>query len=182
MIRARSPPVGVSAKARAQHERREPAGKQRHAHVVDLVLHGDGRNLEHRADHDQRNDPERQVDVEDPPPGEMVDEEPADQRADHRGDAEHGSHEPGVTAPLPRRHDVADDRLGRDHQRAAAEALDSAKCDQGRHPRRSATEAGPDEEQHERDLQDDLSPVEVAELARDRRRDRRGEQVRGHDP
>ena len=42
---------------------------------------------------DERDDPDREVDVEDPAPREMVDEEPAEQRPDHRRDAEDGAHQ-----------------------------------------------------------------------------------------
>src|SRR6266511_2421502 len=44
-----------------------------------------GGQVEHQADHHERGHADRQVHVEDPAPGEMVDEEPAEQRPGHRG-------------------------------------------------------------------------------------------------
>ena len=55
-------------------------------------------------------DAERQVDVEDPAPREVVDEEAAEQRADDRRDAEDRAEEPLVAAAVARRDDVADRR------------------------------------------------------------------------
>ncbi len=89
---------------------------------------------------------------------------------------------PGPLAALAGRHDVADRRLGGDHQAAAAEPLDRPEGDELRHALREPAEHGPDEEDHERSLQHDLAPVEVAELAVERRHDRHREQVRGDDP
>ena len=52
------------------------------------------RDVEARPDHDEGDEPERQVDVEDPAPGEVVDEEAAEQRPDHGRDAEHRAEQP----------------------------------------------------------------------------------------
>ena len=57
-------------------------------------------------------------------------EESADQRPGHRREAENGPEEPVVPAALARRDDVADRRLGADHQTAAAQALDRPEDDQ----------------------------------------------------
>src|SRR2546423_89389 len=74
-----------------------------------------------------------QVEVERPPPGEIVDEEPADQRADDAGDPEHGAERALVLPPLARRDDVTHDRLGEHYEAAAADALDRAERDQLAH-------------------------------------------------
>ena len=126
---------------------------------------------------------EREVDVEDPAPREVVDEEAAEQRADHGRDAEDGAEEPLVLAALARRDDVADDRDRRHDQPAAAEALD-ARGTRSARPMFCAqpAERRADEEDHDRRLEHDLAAVEVAELPVERADDRRGEQVRGDDP
>ena len=72
----------------------------------------------------ERDGADRDVDVEDPAPGELLDEDAAEQRSDDARHAEHGAEEPLVAAALAGRDDVADDRLRADHQPAAAEALD----------------------------------------------------------
>ena len=75
--------------------------------------------MEGDRDHRQRGDPDGQVDVEDPPPRQVVDEEPSEQRADHRRDAEHRAEEPLVAAAVARREDVADDGHGGHDQPSA---------------------------------------------------------------
>jgi hypothetical protein len=64
--------------------------------------------VEGDPDHAERHSADRKVDVEDPAPRKVVDEEPADQRSDHGRDAEDGAEEPLVTAPVSRRDHVAD--------------------------------------------------------------------------
>ena len=127
-------------------------------------------------------DADGQVDVEDPAPGELVDEEAAEQRPGDRGDGEHGADQAHVAAALPRRDDVGDDRLRADHQAAGADALQGAEGDQLGHRLAEAREHRAGEEDDDRRQEHGLAPVHVAELAVDRRRDRRGEQVGRHDP
>ena len=81
-------------------------------------------------DDDERDGADRDIDVEDPAPGELLDEDAAEQRSDDARDAEDGAEEPLVAAALAGRDDVADDRLGADHQPAAAETLDRPEGDQ----------------------------------------------------
>ena len=69
-----------------------------------------------------------------------------------------------------------------DHQPARAEPLHAAEESELEHVLREAAEHRAGEEDHDRDLEDPLAPVEVAELAVDRLRDRRREQIRGDDP
>ena len=107
---------------RAERER-----EQDRAGIVDLVLAARRVRRQHGGDHDQREDADRQVDVEDPAPGQVVDEETADQRADDGGDAEHGAEEALVAPALARRDQVADHGDGDDDQPAAAEPLQRAE-------------------------------------------------------
>ena len=134
-------------------------------------------------DHDhERERPDRHVDVEDPAPREVVDEEAAEQRARDGGDGEDGAHQAHVAAAPPRRDDVREDRLRADDQPARAEPLERAEEDQLDHRLREAGEHRPGEEDHDRRDEHGLAPEHVAELAVERRRDGRGQQVRRHDP
>ncbi len=128
-------------------------------HPLDRCAQGD-------ADHDERDRAERQVDVEDPAPGEVVDEEPAEQRADDRRNAEDGSEEPLVAAAVPRGDDVADRRERGHEQAAAAEPLQAAEDDELGHVLADAAERRTEEEEHDRHLEQRLTPVLVAEPAR----------------
>ena len=125
---------------------------------------------------------DRQVDVEDPAPREVVDEEAAEQRADDRRDAEDGAEDALVAAAVARRDDVADDGDRRRDQAARAEPLHRAERDQLGHVLRDPAEHRADQEDDDRDLERLLAAVEIAELAVERAGDRRREQVRGHDP
>ena len=122
------------------------------------------------------------VDVEDPVPREVVDEEAAEQRPDHGRDAEDAAHQPRVAPAVARRDDVADRGLRADHQRAAAEALDRAEEDQRRHAAGESAEDRSEQEDDEGHLEHELAAEEVAELARQRRAHGRREHVGGDDP
>ena len=126
--------------------------------------------------------PERQVDVEDPAPRQVGHAQPADQRPDDRGHGEHGPEEPHVAAAVARRDDVADDGLRADHQPATAQSLHGAEGDELRHGVAEARQRRTDDEDHDRGLEEDLPPVLVAELAPQRRRHRRRQQVGGDHP
>ena len=89
------------------------------------VGHREGRQHDH-------GDADGQVDVEDPPPRQVVGQQPAEQRPQHRGHTEDGAERTLILAPLAQRDDVGDDRGRRHHQQAAAEPLH-------RPPARSAT-------------------------------------------
>src|SRR5581483_5116046 len=178
----RAPGERRAAEAREEDDAREAAGEEHRAEVVDRVLDPLGARVEHRRDHEERERADGEVDVEDPAPREVVDEEPAEQRPDHGRDAEHRAEQALVAAALPRRDDVADDGDRRRQQAARAEALQRAERDQLRHVLRDPAERGADQEDDDRDLQRSLAAVEVAELAVERPCDRGREQVRRHDP
>ena len=112
----------------------------------------------------------------------MVDEEAAEQRPGDGRDAEHRAEQALVTAAVARRDEVADDGHRDDHQAAAAEPLHGSEGDQLRHALRQPAQRRAGQEEHERDLQDALAPVQVAELAVQRPDHRRGQQVGGHHP
>jgi hypothetical protein len=60
--------------------------------------------------------------------------------------------------------------------------LQGAETDQLNHRLANTAQRRPEKEQQDRRLQHDLAAKQVAELAIERRHDRRGEQVRRHDP
>ncbi len=163
--RRRPPLIGGPAQAREQHKR---AGRHREGYrpqVVDDVMDltqvaGDlaGHDEEgHRADGD--------VDVEDPAPGEVVDEHAAEQRADDAGETEDSAEKTHVLAPLPGRDDVSDDGLSAHHEAAAPKALDGPEHDQLDQCVAQAGKDRPDEENDDGGLEKYLPAVLVPELA-----------------
>ena len=118
-----------------------------------------------RRCHQQGDGSDRDVDVEDPPPTEVVHEDATDERTHHRGHPEHGHEETHVTPPFAGRDHVADDGHGTDHQTAAAQALDRPEQDELEHRLAQTGEHRPHQEKDDGPLEEQLASVEVAELA-----------------
>ena len=133
-------------------------------------------------------DADRHVDEEHPAPaGDPEDlvgagEEAADQRADEARDAEDGEEVALVFGALTWGEHVAHDRQRHRHQTTGAEALDGAEDGQLDHRGREDREDRADDEDDDRDDEQRPPAEDVGELAVDRRRDRRDDQVRGRDP
>ena len=130
MIGAEPQRIGRAAEAREQHEARRGEHEDDGPEVVDDVVDA-AQVARHLAGDDRERDgADRDVDVEDPAPGELLDEDAAEQRADDARHAEDRPEQSLVAAAFAGRDDVADDRLGADHQAAAAEALDGPEGDE----------------------------------------------------
>src|SRR6185312_4487611 len=69
-----------------------------------------------------------------------------------------------------------------DHETAASQSLQPAEQNELGHAPAQAAQRGPQQEEHDTALEDDLAPVQIAELPVERRDDGLGEQVRGDDP
>jgi hypothetical protein len=139
-------------------------------------------SLEDGCDHGERDQPDRDVDVEDPAPGEVVDEKAAQQWPDHCRETEDASKESLVAAAVPRRDDVRDHGDRQHEQAPAAQALDRAEGDQLGHVLADPAQCRADEEDHDRRLQDSFPAVEVAQLSVDRPGDSGRQQVGRDDP
>ena len=95
----------------------------------------------------------------------------------------HHDHEVAhVLAALAGRDDLAERGHRADDQAAGAEALDGAEGDQLRHRVRQAGQRRPDQEDDDREDEELLPAVHVAELAVERRGDRGREHVGGDHP
>src|ERR1019366_5220906 len=160
----------------------DPGRQQAGAHVVDAVLTALPGQVEDQAGRDQGGDADGNVDVEDPAPGGVVDEEAAEQRPGHRGQSKDGAEVPHVAAALAGGDDVARDLPGAYEKSPCADALEGPEPDQLDHVLGEPAEHGSDQEDDDRALKDALAPVEVADLSVQRRGDRRGEDVGGHHP
>ena len=121
--RCRGPSIRGAAKTREEHETGRGQDQDDGPEVVDDVVDPAEMARDLAPDHEERDRPDRDVDVEDPPPRELLDEDASEQWADHARYAEHRAEVALVAAPISRRDDVPDDRLGADHQPATAETL-----------------------------------------------------------
>ena len=173
-----SPGVGDAASwspAPGRSRRRPIMGR---SEVVDRVLTPAEVARERPRRRDQGDDADRQVDVEDPAPGQRVDEEAADQRPDHARHAEDGTEE-ALVAPRSRGGRMSPTMVCAPTNRpppprpcSARKAMSWAiDCDSphSAEPIRKITIAA---------WKSALPPVLVAELAPQRRRDRGSQQVR----
>ena len=96
-----------------QADQQEDHGDREDRAADEVEVARRGRRLDRRQqplDDDQRDDPDRDVDVEDPVPAEVLGQQPADERAGDERDAEDGAEEALVLAALLRGEQVADDR------------------------------------------------------------------------
>ncbi len=138
--------------------------------------------MQYGGDHEEGDDADGKVDVEDPAPAEVFGEEPAEERSQDARRAEHRPEQALVLAAFAGRHEIADDRHGQHHQAAAAQSLDRAEADELGHVLRDAAQRGADQEDDDRGLEQLLAAVLVAELAPQGRGRGRGEHVRRDDP
>jgi hypothetical protein len=112
----------------------------------------------------------------------VVGEQPAYQRAEHRGDAEHRAQRTLVLASFAQRDYIGDHRRRGHRQPPGAEALHRSPADEPRHVAGETAHRGRQHEGARRQLEDELAPEQVTELTGEHRRDRVGQQVRRHDP
>ena len=133
--------IGRSSPCCEKDDGRDRGAQERDARVVDGVLGSIDRYVQDGRDDEEGDDPDREVDVEDPAPGEVLGEQPAEQRTGDAGDAEHRAEVAHVASSLAGAHDVSDDRLGSYHESAGPHALDGPEGDQLGHRMRESRES-----------------------------------------
>nr|WP_244200524.1 hypothetical protein [Micromonospora arborensis] len=160
------PGVPVAAPLGGQQQHHREGRGHRGAGEVDATALGLPGQPEYDGGRDQDQQAERQVEIENPPPAGVVDDEPAQQRADGHAEA---ADEPAEVAPLlsavdqVRHHDH-----GHAHQAAGSDPLDGPEGDELGHALRDAAERGPGQEGGHRAEVDRLRAEDVAEFAVER--------------
>lgn len=180
--RHRSPRVGGAAEVGQQHHGTQQHREQSRTGEIDGVPHPVTRAWQRDCNHRQRKRSQGKVDVEDPAPGKVCGEVPAQERPRHAGNAEHRAENALVLAPFARRNDVAHYSLRGDHYAAATQPLHRAEQNQLHHVAAQPAEHGTQQEDADAGLQHDFPAVQVAELAVQRGDNGLREQVRGDDP
>ena len=178
----RRPRPAHAALEQGEQEQHAAGAEQHRARVVDPVLPALDALLEAPPQHPQGGEADRDVDEEDPAPGQVVGEDAAQGGADHRRDRPHAGEVALDLGPLLERVEVADDRHRHRLDGAGAEALDRPEHDQRGHPPCDAAGQRADEEDPDADQHHRLAAVEVGELGEDRDRDRLREEVDGEQP
>ena len=134
------------------------------------------------SDQHQGDQPERQVDVEDPSPTEVVRDEAADQRSDDTPQSK-DAHDQAHPAPtFAGRKDVADGGDAQRHQRASTDAGQRSGGDQLAHVLRKPGAGRTEQEDQQAGDVERPPPKQVRELADNRHGHRRGEHVGGEEP
>ena len=134
--------------------------------------------VEYRADHQQREQAERQVDIEDPAPEACCTRKPPISGPITVA-AENAAEQPLIAAAVGGRDDVGDRRHADHHQAAAAEPLQAAHQHQLGHILRQPAERGADEKQPNRHLQHDFAAEQIAKFTVQRHRDGGAEDIGG---
>ena len=178
----RVPRVLAPAPRGDEQDAGQRAGEQRGAGDVDAHLRALERDVQRRDDQAQRGGADRQVDVEDPAPRQVVGEDAAEQRSRDAGHDEDHLDVALVAAALARRDDIADDRHGQGHEASGARALQRAEGDELAEAAGRAAQRRAGEEDEDRRDEQRLAAEEVAGSTPQRHRDRRAEQVGGDDP
>ena len=181
--RSRGPRVAAPTPQAGQQQRAGSPREQRGAHDVERLLRTVGSGCPESAAQGRQGDgSHRDVEVEDPAPAGVVDHQPAEQRADRRGDGEGGGDVALVTATLTWRDQVADRGHGQRHETAGGRALDAPQDDQLGHVLRQAAQRRGSDECRQGDLDQTLVAVPIAELAPQRRGGGRRHDVHAHQP
>ncbi len=141
-----------------------------------------GAALEHGTNHQQRKQPQRKVDVENPAPGGVLHDKPADQRPDYRRQTEHAAKQPLIAATLSRWNDIRDRGHADHHQATTAQPLQGAHQHQLGHILCQSAKYGTGQKQHDRNLQDDFTAKQIAKFAVQRHRDGRTQDIGGDYP
>ena len=180
---ARAPGVHGAAQGGGQDDSRRTDRDGGHAPAVESGAGSlvNGRPQE-RGHEDDRQDAQGQVEPEGPSPADGVCEPTAQYRTEHRSERPGPDQDTHVETAAPGRHDVGDDRLGKDHQPSAAQALYAAGGDEGGHVACQPAQHRAGEEQAQGAQQEGLVPDEVAQLAVERHHQGGGEDVGGGDP
>ncbi|PAV70526.1 hypothetical protein WR25_16387 [Diploscapter pachys] len=125
---------------------------------------------------------DRQIDVEDPAPRQIVGQPPAQRRADDRPqDRAHPPYRHGRAVAFGRV-DIEQDRLAHRHQRRAEHALQQAEADQLAQAVGDAAQAGDGGEADDRPQHQPLAPEPPGQPAGQRGHDRGGDDVGGEHP
>ena len=139
-----------------------------------------GRQGQH--EHEQGSRANRQIDVENPAPGERLDKKTTQEGSGHAAHPKDGAEHTLIASELPWRHDIGDDGLGEYEDAPTPQPLQGAEEDEFGHILAEATQRGTEEEERNRRLEESLAAVEITELPPQWGGDRRGQQVAGDDP
>ena len=176
------PAAGHPGLADGEHQQRDRGHQQNGTGVVDGAPHAGGRVPQGGPHRHRGQDAERDVEIEHPAPGEQRGDVAPRERPRDRGDSPHRAQQPLRAAPLFQRVVVGDDAHSQRHQTAGAEPLQRPEHDELRHGAGRAGEGGAQQKDADAPQIEAPPSVQIGELAPQRNRDRRRQQVGGEHP
>ena len=167
----------VATPDQAEQKRPRARREQGRAGKVEVVVATSLSLRNRNRDHGHGDEADGHVDVERPAPAGLVDEDPAERRADERPKDEGRPEQPLIAAARARRDDHADRRVREREQPSRAHPLDDAEGDELVHRLREAAQRRAEEEDRDRNEPEEPPPVDVAELPVQRHGDGHREDV-----
>ena len=180
--RRRARDAQAAALGEGEHQRGQRDQHQAGAGVIDVALAVLDALVQMARQQRDAGEAERDVDPEHPGPRQVLDDERAGERAEHRRDAPHARHVALHAGALLDAVHVADQRGRERLDRARAEPLHEAERDQRGHRPGEPAQRRCDEEDRDPDDEQPLPAERVRELSVDRDADGLHEQVRGEHP
>ena len=137
---------------------------------------------ETNTDHNHGGRTNRQVDVEDPVPGQSLGDHAAEQRSGDAAGGEDAGEQTLIAAAFPWRNEVADNGLRQGDQASGAQPLYGTEQDQLRHASGQTAKGRPGEKDQNGDEEGPLSPEDVTQFPVKWGRHRRCDHERRHHP
>ena len=164
-----APSICRTGQREGQQQRDKCQNDKYRAFYVDFTASAFRFKVRHKQ-HDQhnRNGADGDVDIKDPPPGEIIGYQAADQRADDARQSKNGCDDPHVFSALIWREQIGHNGKHARYDNAAADALYAAKQDQPGHVRRSAAENRTDGEDKNTGQKNRLAADDVGQAAGNR--------------
>jgi hypothetical protein len=119
-----------------------------------------------RNDEEKGQAAERNIDIKNEAPVEVIRNEPTQGRTENTGKAEHGSQKPHVFAPFSWGKELSDNDEGTRHKNASAHALKTAESAQLGHGPGKAAEGGAEKKEADPKQKDGFSSIDVRDPAK----------------
>src|SRR5579864_3856006 len=115
--------------------------------------------------HEQSSSANGQVDVENPAPGQGLDKKTTQQGSGHAAHPKDGAEHTLIASELPWRHDIGDDSLGEYEDAPTSKSLQAAEENEFGQVLADPAQRRSEEKEHNRRLEEPLTPVKITELA-----------------
>ncbi len=162
--RRRSPGSDAPAQGSQQDQAAGRDRQQHGAQVVNPMLTRLTTGSQGQRQHEQGSRAKRQIDVENPAPGQGLDKKTAQQGSGHAAHPKDGAEHTLIASELTWRHDIGDDSLGEYEDAPTSQPLQAAEENEFGQVLAEAAQRRSEEKEHNRRLEEPLTPVKITEL------------------